>query len=257
VPESEIRTTGFGNYRASACVVSRMVPISLAAVDWNEVRRSLDAVGWARLPRILTAVQCAELRALYPDARRFRSTIDMARHRFGEGEYRYFRRPLPRIVQKLRAGVYPQLAPLANAWAERSGRADRYPPTLARFLALCSALGQTRPTPLLLRYQAGGYNCLHRDLYGEVAFPLQLTVFLSRPGADYEGGAFLLVEQRPRQQSRGEALVPGLGEAVVFATAERPVAGSRGFFRAGMRHGVATITRGERYTLGVIFHDAK
>lgn len=229
----------------------------LEGIDWPEIHRLLEALGYARLPQILSSEQCADLRRLYFDDRRFRSTIEMARHRFGEGEYRYFRRPLPRLVQELRARVYPHLAPVANSWAERSRRRERYPPTLREFLELCRRRGQTKPTPLLLRYETGGYNCLHRDLYGEMAFPLQLTIFLSRPGADYEGGAFLLVEQRPRQQSRGEALMPGLGEAVVFATADRPVAGSRGFFRAGMRHGVARVTRGERYTLGVIFHDAK
>src|SRR5205085_8959151 len=182
---------------------------------------------------------------------------EMARHRFGEGEYRYFRRPLPRVVQELRARIYGRLVPLANSWAERSRRRERFPAKLADFLAVCRRRGQTKPTPLLLRYEVGGYNCLHRDLYGDVAFPLQLTVFLSRPGSDYEGGAFLLVEQRPRQQSRGEALLPALGEAVIFATAQRPIAGSRGVFHVAMRHGVARVTRGERYTLGVIFHDAR
>jgi len=180
----------------------------------------------------------------------------MARHRFGVGEYRYFAAPLPPLVQELRGRVYPRVAPIAQGWSGALGEDRRFPSTLAGFLSLCRRAGQTRPTPLLLRYEAGGYNCLHRDLYGKIAFPIQMTVFLSRPGRDYEGGAFLLVEQRPRQQSRGEALLPAQGDGVLFATADRPVAGSRGYFRAGMRHGVARITRGERYTLGVIFHDA-
>jgi uncharacterized protein len=227
------------------------------ALDWEEIERSLWADGYARLPRVLTPPECRGLRRIYGDDRRFRSTIDMARHRFGEGQYRYFGNPLPRMVADLRIHAYERLAPVANAWAEASRRPRRFPPSLPEFLAICRAKGQTRPTPLLLRYEAGGYNCLHRDIYGDVAFPFQLAVFLSRPGADYEGGAFLLVEQRPRQQSRGDALTPLQGEAVVFATADRPVRGARGYFRASMRHGVARVTRGERYTLGVIFHDAK
>jgi hypothetical protein len=227
------------------------------ALDWTAIGQSLWENGYASLPKILTASECGALARLYFEDRRFRSTIDMARHRFGEGQYRYFANPLPRIVRELRASFYPHLAPVANGWAEALGERRRFPATLSGFLALCHRGGQTRPTPLLLRYESGGYNCLHRDLYGDIAFPLQLTVFLSRPDADYQGGAFLLIEQRPRQQSRGEALMPGQGEAVVFATAERPVAGSRGYFRAAMRHGVARVTRGQRYTLGIIFHDAK
>ncbi len=225
--------------------------------DWNALHDSLREHGYARLPRLLSSGECAALRRLYGEDRRFRSTIDMARHRFGVGEYRYFDYPLPPIVAELRRCAYPHLAPLANEWGQAPRERRRYPPTLERFLALCHRSGQKKPTPLLLRYEAGGYNCLHRDLYGEISFPMQLAVFLSRPGVDYEGGAFLLVEQRPRQQSRGEALLPQQGEAVVFATAERAVAGSRGTFRAGMRHGVARVTRGERYTLGVIFHEAR
>jgi hypothetical protein len=229
----------------------------LRRLDWEGIRQTLHERGYARLPPLLTSGECQALRSLYAEDRRFRSTIDMARHRFGEGEYRYFRAPLPRIVRDLRVNAYPFLAPVAQQWAQALKEKRRFPPALRGFLALCHAQGQRKPTPLLLRYQKEGYNCLHRDLYGEIAFPIQMTVFLSRPDADYEGGAFLLVEQRPRQQSRGEALLPAQGEAVVFTTADRPVAGSRGFFRAGMRHGVARITRGERYTLGIIFHDAR
>jgi len=232
----------------------------VAAVDWDAAARSLDEHGWAQVPGLLTQAECRTLRTLYGEDARFRSTVDMARHRFGEGQYRYFRYPLPPIVQSLRTHVYRRLAPIANAWA-RSLRQETtyptYPPALAAFLARCHQSGQTRPTPLLLTYGEGGYNCLHRDLYGEVAFPLQMTVFLSRPGADYEGGAFLLVEQRPRQQSIGEALLPEQGDAVVFASVERPVAGARGFYRASVRHGVARITAGARATLGIVFHDAR
>ena len=229
----------------------------VAAVDWKEVRRSLDEAGWALLPGLVAPVDCRRLMALYPEDRRFRSTVDMARHRFGRGQYRYFRYPLPRVVRALRTHVYARLAPIANDWALALGQRVSYPATLAEFLARCARAGQRKPTPLLLTYREGGYNCLHRDLYGEVAFPLQMTVILSRPGADYEGGAFLLVEQRPRQQSVGEALLPEQGDAVLFASADRPVAGARGFYRAGVRHGVARVTRGARATLGIIFHDAR
>jgi uncharacterized protein len=236
--------------------MSRSLRRRIESRDWTAVAASLNELGYARLPGLLTAAECASLRGLYRQDRLFRSTIDMARHRFGVGEYRYFAAPLPPLVQELRGRVYPRVAQIAQGWSGALGEDRRFPPALAGFLSLCRRAGQTRPTPLLLRYEAGGYNCLHRDLYGKIAFPIQMTVFLSRPGRDYQGGAFLLVEQRPRQQSRGEALLPAQGDGVLFATADRPVAGSRGYFRAGMRHGVARITRGERYTLGVIFHDA-
>jgi hypothetical protein len=229
----------------------------LAAIDWDAARASLDVQGFARLPPLLTPEECSGISALFDDDRRFRSTIEMARHGYGEGRYRYFADPLPAIVRALRAHGYPYLAPVANAWAAALQRKDRFPPDLESFRALCATRGQKKPTPLLLRYGPGGYNALHRDLYGDLAFPLQLAVFLSRPDADYSGGAFLLVEQRPRRQSRGEALVPGQGEGVIFATSERPVASARGFARGIMRHGVATVTRGRRDTLGIIFHDAK
>jgi len=181
----------------------------------------------------------------------------MERHGFGRGEYQYFADPLPPLVAALRSEAYRRVAPIANAWELALRRPPRWPASQAALRELCASHGQRLPTPLLLRYEAGGYNCLHRDLYGPCVFPLQLAVFLSEPGRDYEGGAFLLVEQRPRAQSVGEALLPRRGEAVLFATAERPRRGARGFHRAAMRHGVATVTRGERWTLGVIFHDAK
>jgi len=181
----------------------------------------------------------------------------MARHRFGVGEYKYFAAPLPKPVAELRAALYARLAPLANRWTEALGLAERYPADLDRWLARCAAHGQRRPTPLLLRYTAGGYNCLHQDLYGALAFPLQVTIVLGRPGVDWDGGEFLLVEQRPRMQSRGEAIVLARGEAIVFPNRWRPVAGTRGSYRVTVRHGVSTIRRGERLTLGVIFHDAE
>lgn len=193
---------------------------------------------------------------MYDEDARFRSRIDMARYGFGSGEYKYFARPLPPAVEALREAVYPQLAPVASRWAERLG-GEPYPATLEAFLNLCAKRGQTRPTPLLLRYGPGDYNCLHQDLYGDVVFPIQLTVVLSRRDVDYQGGEFLLVEQRPRAQSRGQAVPLELGEAVIFATRYRPIQGTRGFYRVNMRHGVSRLLSGERFTLGVIFHDAK
>jgi hypothetical protein len=181
----------------------------------------------------------------------------MARYRFGEGDYKYFAHPLPPLVTALREHAYPPLRAIANRWQAALGARERYPEALAELLARCRRKGQTRPTPLLLHYEAGGYNCLHQDLYGEVAFPLQLTCFLSRRDVDYTGGEFLLVEQRPRAQSRGEAIATEQGEIVIFTTRERPVKGARGYYRAAMRHGVSRIHTGRRYTLGVIFHDAR
>jgi uncharacterized protein len=181
----------------------------------------------------------------------------MQRLRFGVGEYKYFARPLPPLVAALRAAVYSRLAPIANRWSSAMGGGEPYPAELARFLEICRSVGQTKPTPLLLRYEAGGYNCLHQDLYGEAAFPIQLTCLLSRRGTDFSGGEFLLIENRPRAQSRGEAITLEQGEAILFATNERPVAGSRGYYRVMMRHGVSRVRRGRRLTLGVIFHDAK
>ena len=226
-------------------------------IDGAAVATALDADGFARLPSLLDATECQALAALYDDGARFRSRIDMARFRFGVGEYQYFAAPLPPRVQALREALYAGLAPIANAWSARLKAGTRYEPTLGGFLERCHAAGQTRPTPLLLKYAAGGYNCLHQDLYGAVAFPLQVVVALSRPGDDYRGGEFLLVEQRPRAQSRGHALTIDCGDAVVFATNHRPVAGTRGDYRVVMRHGVSTVTSGARMTLGIIFHDAR
>ena len=229
----------------------------LAALDWVAIERALWDQGYAKTAPLLTAAECGELVALYADDARFRSRVDMARYRFGDGDYKYFTHPLPPLVQSLRTESYPRLAALANAWEKALGSPTRYPEDLAGLLALCRRHGQTKPTPLVLHYEAGGYNCLHQDLYGEIAFPLQITAFLSRRGGDYEGGDFLLVEQRPRAQSRGEAIHGEQGELVIFPTRHRPVRGARGWSRTTMRHGVSTITWGTRYTLGIIFHDAK
>lgn len=228
----------------------------LAALDWPAMAASIDAVGYARTGPLLTAVECAGLVRLYDDDKRFRRTIEMARHAFGEGQYRYFARPLPALVERLRRGLYPHLAPIANAMMAELKRPYRYPASLPEFLDHCHAQGQQRPTPLLLRYREGGFNCLHRDLYGDVLFPLQATVCLSRPGLDYRGGAFLLAEQRPRMQSRAEAVDLGQGEMILFPTADRPVRGKRGAYAASMRHGVSRLYGGSRYALGIIFHDA-
>ena len=225
--------------------------------DWAGVAAHLDAHGWARLEALVGGDECEAVAALYDDESRFRSHVKMERHGFGRGEYKYFAYPLPERVAALRSGVYAELWPIADRWNEALGQPLRYPAAHAEYLERCHAAGQTRPTPLLLRYTEGGCNHLHQDLYGPLAFPLQLTAFLSRPGEDYEGGAFLLVEQHPRQQSRGEALLPAQGELVLFPSQVRPAPGTRGWYRARVRHGVSRITRGERFTLGVIFHDAE
>src|SRR5215510_6076473 len=222
--------------------LSEDVKARLARLDWAEIERSLGQWGYAKTPAVLSPAECAELIGLYGDDSRFRSTVDMERYRFGVGQYRYFSRPLPPLVEALRRHAYPSLA---------------HPPTLDELLAVCRRRGQTKPTPLLLRYETGGYNCLHQDIYGDVVFPLQITCFLSRRSVDYTGGDFLLVEQRPRAQSRGEAIATEQGEIVIFATRYRPVQGSRGAYRGAMRHGVSRIASGSRYTLGVIFHDAR
>lgn len=228
----------------------------IAAVDGAALEGALDAHGYATAP-LLDADECRALAALYDDKARFRSRIIMQRHAFGQGEYQYLRYPLPPLVQTLREALYPRLAPIANRWHERLGEATRFPPTLDRFLATCHGAGQTLPTPLLLKYGAGDYNRLHQDLYGEHVFPLQATILLSAPGPDFTGGEFLLVEQRPRLQSKGEIVPLAQGDAVIFAVRERPVAGARGDYRAALRHGVSRVHSGHRMTLGIIFHDAR
>ena len=229
----------------------------LSALDWTAIEDSLWRHGYARTPPVLTAEECGALIAMYGERERFRSRVEMARFRFGVGDYQYFAAPLPPLVEALRVHAYPPLAAIANRWEDALGACSHHPATLEGLREVCARQGQTKPTPLLLHYEAGGYNSLHQDLYGDVVFPLQLTCFLSRRGADYDGGDFLLVEQRPRAQSRGEAIAPDQGEIVIFATRHRPVQGARGWYRAALRHGVGTIHRGTRYTLGVIFHDAK
>ena len=263
--------------------------VKLSGIAWDRVEASLWESGYAQLPPVLTAAECAALVALYPRRELFRSRIEMARYRFGVGDYQYFDYPLPELVRELRERSYPPLAAVANRWMEALGDATRYPAALSEFTAQCRAAGQRHATPLLLHYEAGGYNCLHQDLYGDLAFPLQLVCFLSEPGADYTGGDFLLVEQRPRAQSLGRAIHARRGEALVFPTRHRPVKAQRGaspappysqrtpqtqaargapfcarssegarrFYRANVKHGVSPLLSGTRFTLGIIYHDAR
>jgi hypothetical protein len=227
------------------------------ALDWNRLNRELDERGFAVSDPVLDAQECRELAGLF-DGDGFRSTIDMARHRFGDGRYRYFAHPLPAPVQSARTAFYAHLAPIANVWSERlSGDAPRYPDTHEELLERCRRAGQQRPTPLLLRYREGDWNALHQDLYGEVYFPFQVLTVLSDPERDYDGGEFVLLEQRPRAQSRAHVLRPPRGAFVIFPTRERPNAGRRGYHRVALRHGVSTVTAGERVALGVIFHDSR
>jgi uncharacterized protein len=225
-------------------------------IDWHQIAGSLDEQGYATTPPLLTRGECREIAALYPREEVFRSRVIMQRHAFGRGEYQYLRYPLPGAVEALREAIYPNLAPIANRWRERLNEEGRFPPTLAAYLEQCHKAGQERPTPLLLKYGPGDYNCLHQDLYGDLVFPLQLTVLLSDPEAEFTGGEFLLLEQRPRAQSRGEVVPLQQGEAVIFPVHHRPVEGTRGPYRVTVRHGVSRLRSGERYTLGIIFHDA-
>ena len=228
----------------------------MAALDWARLEVDLDARGFALTGPLFDAGKCADLIALYGDDARFRSRVVMARHGFGQGEYKYFSYPLPAPIGALRNAAYPYLAPIANRWASVLGQAADYPAAHSAYLARCHAAGQRRPTPLMLKYQAGDYNCLHQDLYGELAFPLQLAVLLSAPERDFEGGEFVLVEQRPRRQSRPHVVPLSQGVGVIFAVNQRPQQGKRGFYRVALKHGVSQLRAGERYTLGVIFHDA-
>lgn len=235
----------------------RGVAARLARVDWARVSGELDAQGFSWVPGVLTAGACRLLQRTYDVDDRFRSTVDMERHRFGRGQYRYFAYPLPSPVEELRQGFYTRLQGVANAWQRQLGAAATFPAQLDDFLAQCRRVGQGRPTALILRYQPGDYNRLHQDLYGAVAFPLQVVINLSRPGRDYVGGELVLVEQKPRTQSRATVLTPGLGDAVIFTNRDRPVSGSRGIYRVQMRHGASTVARGRRFALGLIFHDAE
>jgi uncharacterized protein len=226
------------------------------ACDWERVGKELDQVGNAVLPALVSADECDALAELYPEEEPFRSRIVMARHGFGRGEYKYFRYPLPEPVASLRTALYPHLAPIATRWNHALGLGVRYPATHEKFLALCHAAGQSRPTPLLLRYGAGDYNCLHQDVYGEHVFPLQVAILLSEPGRDFTGGEFVMTEQRPRMQSRAEVVPLRKGDGVVFTVRNRPVQGSRGVYRVNLRHGVSRIRSGVRHVVGIIFHDA-
>ena len=228
-----------------------------ARIDSDATLAELDARGYALPGRLLAARECEALRSRFGDDASFRSTIDMEPRRYGRGRYRYFAYPLPPLVQRLRESLYVPLAAIANHWQQRLGRDERFEPDLAGFLARCHAAGQTRPTPLLLHYEPGDYNRMHQDVYGRIAFPLQVAIVLSREGTEYEGGEFLVSEQRPRMQTRVSAVRLALGEAIVFANALRPVPGPRGIARAQLRHGVSELRSGERFTLGLIFHDAK
>jgi len=240
-----------GSIETASEAVSR-----LDQADWPALRTALDAEGAAILPGLLDPAECAALSALYGPGPTFRSQVVMARHGFGQGEYRYFAYPLPPIVQALRTAAYPWLAPIANDWHVRLGLPQRFPDTHAEFRERCHQAGQTRPTPLLLRYGPGDYNCLHQDLYGEHVFPIQLAILLSAPGTDFTGGEFVLTEQRPRMQSRVQVVPLTQGDAVLFAVNHRPHAGLRGDYRVGMRHGVSPVRTGTRNVLGILFHDA-
>jgi uncharacterized protein len=224
-------------------------------LDWPALTAQLDEQGFAQTPAILSAAECRQLAGSFEDGN-FRSTVEMRRHRFGEGRYKYFDAPLPKLIDQARRAFYPPLAELANDWARRLGQPDEFPDRLDAFLERCHRAGQTRPTPLILRYVEGGHNTLHQDLYGDIAFPLQVVTMLDRPGADFEGGQFVLLEQRPRAQSRAHVIDLERGAFLIFPTRQRPVEGSRGYYRTAMRHGVATVRSGQRTTLGIIFHDA-
>ena len=226
-------------------------------LPWDRLTASLDESGYAVTPQLLTGEECCELRKLYPRDELFRSHVVMQRLRFGLGDYKYFAYPLPNIVEALRARAYPYLARIANRWAASLSSDERFPATHAEFLKVCRGAGQKRPTPLMLHYEKDGYNCLHQDIYGAVAFPLQMVVILGQQGHDWSGGEFILVEQRPRAQSKADVLTPSEGCAAIFATRYRPVRGSKGFHRVNLRHGVSRVRSVSRYTLGIIFHDAE
>jgi uncharacterized protein len=228
------------------------------ALDWGDAEHSLFARGYAVTAAVLTPAECNSISALYNDESRFRSHIIMERHRFGAGDYKYFSYPLPEVIADLRTCAYPHLSKIADQWvAALGGTHEPYPSDHAAFLRICHRAGQTRPTPLVLHYEAGGYNRLHQDIYGEVAFPLQMVFLLGQPGHDWQGGEFVLVEQQPRAQSKAEVAAGNQGEAIIFTTRYRPVKGSRGYYRANLRHGVSRVHKGTRYTLGIIFHDAR
>jgi hypothetical protein len=243
--------------KASAPIPSQDAVDRVSLLDWDRIPRDIDTQGSALLEGILTRDECEALTTLYPDDNLFRSRVVMARHGFGRGEYKYFSYPLPEIIADLRTAIYPHLVPIANHWNSAIGIEVRYPENHSAFLERCHDAGQTRPTPLLLQYGEGDYNCLHQDLYGEHVFPIQVTILLSQPGKDFKGGEFILTEQRPRMQSRPEVVPLRQGDAVAFAVHHRPVQGTRGAYRVNLRHGVSRVRSGHRHTLGIIFHDAK
>jgi hypothetical protein len=246
--------------KTASAFTNEMNPLKrrVEELDWAGAEESVSKRGYAVTMPILTADECAELMALYKEEKRFRSHVIMERYRFGVGDYKYFEHPLPEAVAGIRAAAYPFLAKIANRWAEMLGESGaKYPLEHAEFLKTCHDAGQKRPTPLMLHYEAGGFNCLHQDLYGEVSFPLQMVLLLGQPGRDWEGGEFILVEQQPRAQSKAEVVQAEQGQAILFTTRYRPVKGARGYYRVNLKHGVNRVHRGTRYTLGIIFHDAK
>lgn len=232
------------------------IPQRIAAIDWHHILDDLDRKGWATTGPLLTGGEREGLASAYDEESLYRSRVIMARHGFGRGEYRYFAYPLPPLVQQLRAGFYERLVPLANRWRAAIGMDEAFPPSHADYVERCHAAGQVRPTPLILRYEAGDYNCLHQDIYGALNFPLQAAFLLSEPGVDFTGGELVLTEQRPRMQSRAQVVSLEAGEGVIFAVNQRPVQGTRGTYRVAMRHGVSEIRTGRRHTLGIIMHDA-
>lgn len=240
-----------------AASTMRSAETRVTQYDWSALSKELSSYGCAVLQRLFSADECRQIAGLYSEERFFRSHIHMARHGFGKGEYRYFKYPLPELLGSLRTALYPHLASIANSWNDRLGHKQRFPERHAEFLKICHERGQTRPTPLLLQYVAGDFNCLHQDVYGELVFPLQVAVLLSEPKADFTGGEFVLTEQRPRMQSRAEVVPLQQGDAVIFAVHHRPVTGTKGDYRVNLRHGVSRIRSGMRHTVGIIFHDAK
>jgi hypothetical protein len=243
---------------ASKAAATLSIAQRIEALDWNNAEQSLSERGYAVAAPVLSPAECDSIIALYNDASRFRSHIIMERYRFGIGDYKYFANPLPELVAELRTSAYSHLAEVANDWAKALGeKIPPYPREHAAFLRICHKAGQTKPTPLMLHYEAGGYNCLHQDLYGDVSFPLQMVFLLGQYGRDWEGGEFILVEQQPRAQSKPQVVLADCGQAIIFTTRYRPVKGSRGYYRVNLRHGVSRVHHGTRYTLGIIFHDAK
>jgi len=249
-------TLGGSNAETHSLDVARLEK-RVAGYDWTALGDEMTANGCAVLEKLLAPAQCEAIAASYVDESHFRSHVVMARHGFGKGEYRYFKYPLPDLIQSLRTALYPHFAIVANDWNRRLGLAETFPAAHSEYLWLCHGAEQKRPTPLLLQYVAGDYNCLHQDLYGDLAFPIQVAILLSEPGRDFTGGEFVLTEQRPRMQSRAEVVPLRQGDAVAFAVHNRPVQGSKGHYRVNLRHGVSRIRRGHRHTLGIIFHDAK